>query len=129
MRWDLGQYERIAVGLLPAASVVVERAAPGARESVLDLGCGTGNAAIFAAKCGATVVGVDPAERLLQVARAETVKQGLTASFSVGTAEAIPMEKGSVDVVVSVFGMIFSSDATAAATEVARVCKARARVV
>jgi predicted RNA methylase len=37
-------------------------------ERVLDLGCGTGNAAL-AADCAGRVAGIDPAPRLLDVAR------------------------------------------------------------
>src|SRR4051794_16701601 len=43
--WGLGRYEATAARLEPAARAVVTRAAPAAGEHVLDLGCGTGNAA------------------------------------------------------------------------------------
>lgn len=67
--WSLGNYEHTAAQLLPAARVVVDRAAPAAGERVADVGCGTGNAALLAAARGARVTGVDPAPRLLEVAR------------------------------------------------------------
>src|SRR6266545_2220381 len=67
--WSLGHYEHSASQLLPAAEVVVERAMPVAGERVVDVGCGTGNAALLAAARGARVTGVDPAGRLLEVAR------------------------------------------------------------
>ena len=65
-RLGLGRYERTAAQLAPAARVVVEHAAPEAHEHVLDVGCGTGNAALLAAARGARVLGVDPAARLLR---------------------------------------------------------------
>ena len=67
--WGAGRYEETAARLEPAARVIVERAAPAAGEHVVDVGCGTGNAALLAAERGATVTGVDPAPRLLEVAR------------------------------------------------------------
>ena len=60
--------------LLPASSVVVERSAPRVGERLLDIGCGTGNAASLAAERGARVTGVDPAERLLDIARADAAR-------------------------------------------------------
>jgi SAM-dependent methyltransferase len=127
--WGLGSYERIAEQLAPAAAVVVERAAPMASERVLDLGCGTGNAALLAAARGATVTGVDPASRLLDVARARAAEQSLEVDFALGEAAAVPMEAGSVDVVLSVFGVIFAPDALAAAGEMARVSTRHGRIV
>src|SRR6476619_423380 len=121
MEWGQGRYEVIAEQLFPAAEVVVDRAAPTGGDRVLDLGCGTGNAALLAAARGATVTGVDPAGRLLDVARARAVDQGLDITFALGEAAAIPVETGSVDVLLSVFGVIFAPDPVAAAAEIARV--------
>ncbi|HKN93646.1 MAG TPA: class I SAM-dependent methyltransferase, partial [Thermoleophilaceae bacterium] len=59
--WGLGTYERTAEQLMPAAQAVVASAAPAAGERVVDVGCGTGNAALIAAERGARVTGVDPA--------------------------------------------------------------------
>ncbi len=81
--WGLGDYERIAEQFLPAARVVVERAAPEPGERVVDVGCGTGNAALLVAALGARVIGVDPASRLLEVAREEAAARGLDAEFAV----------------------------------------------
>jgi SAM-dependent methyltransferase len=127
--WGLGHYERTAAQLAPASEVVVERAAPQASERVLDLGCGTGNAALLAAARGATVTGVDPAARLLDVARARAVDQGLDITFALGEAAALPMGSGSVDVLLSVFGVIFAPDPVAAAAEMARVTAPNGRIV
>ena len=69
--WGLGRYEDTAARLQPAARVVVERAAPAAGEHVVDVRCGTGNAALLAVERGTGVIGVDPAPRLLEVARRE----------------------------------------------------------
>jgi SAM-dependent methyltransferase len=129
MDWSLGRYEHTAAQLLPAARVVVERAAPAAGEHVVDVGCGTGNAALLAAARGARVTGVDPALRLLEVAREQAAAQGLEATFVAGEAAALPLPDGAADVVLSVFGVIFAPDASGAAAELARVTAPGGRIV
>ena len=127
--WGLGRYESTAERLLPAAHAVVERAALHAGERVLDLGCGTGNAALLAAAHGAEVTGVDPASRLLEVARARAAGEGAEVTFLSGEAASLPVGDASMDVIVSVFGVIFAPDALAAGAEMSRVLTARGRIV
>jgi SAM-dependent methyltransferase len=127
--WSTGSYERTAEQLLPAAELVVDRAAPAVGERVVDVGCGTGNAALLSAERGARVTGVDPAARLLEVARGEASERGLDAEFVQGDAAALPLPDGEADLVVSVFGVIFAPDPQAAAAEMARVLKPDGRVV
>jgi len=119
--WGLGRYEATAVQLLPAAALTVERTAPAPGERVLDVGCGTGNAALLAAARGALVTGVDPSARLIDVARQRSEEQGVDATFVTGVAEALPVTDGCADLVLSVFGVIFTPDPQAAASEIARV--------
>lgn len=127
--WSLGNYEHTAAQLLPAARVVLDRAALVEGERVVDVGCGTGNAALLAAALGARVTGVDPAQRLLAVAREEAAARGVHATFALGDAAALPLEEGDADVVLSVFGVIFAPDAPAAAAEIARVTAPAGRIV
>jgi SAM-dependent methyltransferase len=127
--WGRGRYERIAEQLIPAASVVVAAAAPRTGEHVIDIGCGNGNASVLAARRGARVTGIDPAERLLELARARARAESLDATFIAGEAAAVPLADASAEVVISAFGLIFAADASAAAAEIARVSGARARVV
>ena len=127
--WGLGRYEDTAARLEPAARAVVERAAPAAGEHVLDVGCGTGNAALPAAERGARVTGVDPAPRLLDVARKEAAARGLGARFTLGEAAALPLADGEADVVLSVFGAVFAPDPHAAAAEMVRVTAPGGRIV
>jgi SAM-dependent methyltransferase len=129
MEWGQGRYERIAEQLLPVAEVVVERAELSRGERVVDIGCGTGNAALLAAERGATVTGVDPAQRLLEVAAATAAERGLRAEFVSGVAADMPLEDDAADVVLSVFGVIFAPDPDAAAAEIDRVSAAEARAV
>ena len=127
--WSAGNYETTAEQLRPAAGVLVDRAAPERGETVVDIGCGTGTATLLSALRGARVVGVDPARRLLQVARDTAAQQGLDTTFLLGEAAALPVGDGEADVVLSSFGLIFASDPAAAAAEIARVRAPRGRVV
>ena len=125
MDWGVGRYEDTAVELEPVAELVVSRAGISRGERVLDLGCGTGNVAAAAAAAGAEVVGVDPAARLLEVARERV--PGM--EFVQGTAEAIPLPEDAFDAVVSVFGVIFTPEPEAAGAEIARVLKPGGRAL
>jgi len=127
--WGLGSYEPTADQLRPAAELIVERAAPAAGEVVLDVGCGTGNAALLAAATGAEVTGVDPAPRLLGLARDRAAAEGREIAFLEGAAESLPVPDASVDVVLSVFGVIFAPDAHRAAAELARVTADDGRIL
>jgi ubiquinone/menaquinone biosynthesis C-methylase UbiE len=129
MEWGAGRYERIAEQLLPAAEVVIEQAAPREGERVVDIGCGTGNAALLAAERGATVTGVDPAQRLLDVGASTAAERGLDATFMLGEAADIPLEDDGADVALSVFGAIFAPDPEAAAAEIDRVTAPAGRVL
>lgn len=129
MDWSLGRYEHVAEQLLPAAVAVVEEAAPGRGEYVVDVGCGSGNAALLAAERGARVTGVDPAARLVEVANAQAAERGLEAEFVTGEAAALPIPDGAADAVLSVFGAIFAADARAAAAEMARITAPNGRIV
>jgi SAM-dependent methyltransferase len=127
--WGLGRYESTAERLLPAAHVVVDSAALQGSERVLDLGCGTGNAALLAAACGARVTGVDPASRLLDVARAQAASEDADITFLSGEAASLPVGDASADVILSVFGVIFASDPVAAAAEMSRVLAPGGRII
>jgi len=129
MDWGQGRYERIAGQLLPAAEELIAVAAPRPGETVADLGTGTGNGALLAAERGARVIGVDPAERLLSVAAERARERGLDLDLRVGAAEEVPIEDGAVDLVTSVFGVVFAADAEAAGAEMARIAAPRGRIV
>ena len=75
---------------------------------MVDVGCGTGNAALLAGACGASCDRRDPAARLLEVTRKRAAEQGLDATFALGEAAALPLQDGDADVVLSVFGVIFA---------------------
>lgn len=121
--WGVGKYELTASDLEPVARRVVATAQPRRGERLLDIACGTGNAALLAAQLGATVAGLDQAPRLIAVARERAAADGLTIDFVVGDAEQLGFDDASFDVVVSVFGVIFAPDAARAFAEIVRVMR------
>jgi len=127
--WGVGEYERTAAELEPAARHVVNLAAIGPGERVLDVACGTGNAALLAAAAGAEVTGLDAASRLIDVARARAAAAGAGATFVVGDALDLPFGDGAFDVVLSVFGVIFAPDAGRALAEIVRVLRPGGRAL
>jgi SAM-dependent methyltransferase len=129
MDWSDGHYERIGPAVLAAAERVVDAASPMRGETVVDLGCGDGNAALLATTRGARVIGIDPATRLLEVAAVRATERSLDATFLEGVAEAMPLADAAADAIVSVFGVIFAPDVHAAAAEIARVARPTSRVV
>lgn len=127
--WGIGRYETTAEQLLPAAGVAVDAAGIGPGMRVLDIGCGTGNAAVLAAQRGADVIAVDPALRLREVAGDRAAAAGLTVDVRAGTAADLPVADGTIDVALSVFAVIFAPDPAAAAAEIARVLTPTGRLV
>ncbi|HET9763719.1 MAG TPA: class I SAM-dependent methyltransferase, partial [Casimicrobiaceae bacterium] len=119
--WGLGEYETTAAELAPAAEHLISLARVRAGERVLDIATGTGNAALAAAREGATATGVDAAPRLIEVARQRAAADRLDASFVVGDLHELPFEPGAFDCVVSVFGIIFAADSQRAVAELMRV--------
>ena len=95
--------------------------------AVLDVCCGSGASALPAAKAvgsEGSVVGVDLADRLLDVARRKARAQGLmNVKFQTGDMLNLPFPNESFDAVVCVFGIFFVPDMTAAVRELWRVLR------
>ncbi len=123
MDWGDGTYELTAAALAPVSELVVEVAGVTAGQRILDVACGTGNAALAAAARGARVTGLDAAPRLVSVAAERAQAAGVHADWVVGDAMALPFEDDAFDAAVSVFGVIFAPDAARAAAELERVVR------
>jgi SAM-dependent methyltransferase len=117
--WGLGDYPRMAELLMPVARDSAELLDVTAADRVLDVACGTGNAAVAAAERGAQVVGVDFEPKLLDIAR----ERAPTVEFIRGDAAKLPFADAEFSVVLSVFGVMYAPDHEQAARELARVAK------
>ena len=98
---------------------------PGAR--VLDVCCGSGASALPAAAIvgpQGSVLGIDLSEGLLALARKKAVARGLAnAEFRKGDALELPVEPGTFDAVVCVFGVFFVPDRQALMRELWRMVR------
>jgi SAM-dependent methyltransferase len=126
--WSSAPFERIAHVLAPMHEHLVARLAPRSGDRWLDVATGTGAVAVFAARAGARVTGLDFAVELLDTARSSARTEGLDIQFDYGDAELLPYEDESFDVVSSSVGLIFAPDHEAVAAELARVLPAGGRL-
>jgi SAM-dependent methyltransferase len=109
----------------PVYEHVLDRAQIGSGTRVLDCGCGAGRFARMAADRGASVAGIDAAERLVEIA-AERTPEG---DFRVGDLEALPWPVDSFDAVTGFSAFQFADDKVRALTEARRVSQGPVTVV
>jgi ubiquinone/menaquinone biosynthesis C-methylase UbiE len=109
----------MARSLRPVAADVVRRAALGPGERVLDIGSGTGIAAAAAVGEGRTVMGVDGAPGMLDIARRDVPG----ATFAVMDFTDLRFDDGSWDVTISSHALLFAEDRVAALAEWRRVVR------
>jgi SAM-dependent methyltransferase len=122
--WALGDYPGMARDfLLPLGERLAGAAAISAGDRVLDVGAGTGNAAIAVARRGADVVASDLTPELFDDGRARAAEHGVELEWVQADAEALPFDDASFDVVVSCIGAMFAPHHEATARELARVCR------
>jgi ubiquinone/menaquinone biosynthesis C-methylase UbiE len=119
----------MAPNLLPAIARLVNAAGVDPGDRVLDVGCGTGNAALTARRSGADVVGLDLSPRMLDLAREGATLAGYRdLQWVEGDAEGLPFGDGAFDAVISNFGHVFAPDSPAAGRELCRVARPGGRV-
>lgn len=106
-----------------AAPRLVKFARIGSGQRVLDVGCGTGVAAIAAARAGAKVTGVDLTPELLEYAKENANVAGTAVEWHNGDVEQLPFADAAFDVVVSQFGHMFAPRPEVAVREMLRVIK------
>jgi ubiquinone/menaquinone biosynthesis C-methylase UbiE len=102
--WDAGDYATLSERIADVGELVAARASIEPGMTVLDVACGTGNAAIPAARAGARVTGLDLVPKLLQQGRAKAEAEGLEIKWLEGDAEELPFEHGSFERVLSTSG-------------------------
>ena len=120
--WDAGAYDELSPHIADVGELVVARAGITAGMRVLDVACGTGNAARPAARAGARVTGLDLTPKLLSLGRTKAEAEGLDIEWKEGDAEQLPFEDGRFERVLSTFGHMFAPRHQRTADEMARVC-------
>jgi SAM-dependent methyltransferase len=122
--WAAGDYPTVAKRQLwPVGERIVRRLGVRSGEDILDVACGTGNAALRAAAEGARTVGVDLTPELLEVARKLASEARVNVEWREGDAESLPLESETFDVVLSVFGCMFAPRHHVVAREIVRVLR------
>ena len=95
---------------------------------ILDLGCGTGRfSEALAARFNAEVIGLDPSQKMLELARNK--QHDARVEYQFGRAESIPLPAESIDLVFMSMSLHHFADMTVAARECRRVLRNNGHVV
>jgi ubiquinone/menaquinone biosynthesis C-methylase UbiE len=119
--WDVGRPQPAFVELVRAEELSKGR--------VLDVGCGTGENALYLASDGFSAIGVDLSSRAIAAARAKAAERGLKVEFRAGNALSLDFKDGVFDNVIDsgLFHTFPDNDRPAYARQIARVLATRGR--
>src|SRR5215212_8929470 len=121
--WSSGDYAVIGTTLAITGEMLCEAVDLRAGQRVLDVAAGNGNATLAAARRWANVTSTDYVPALLERGCSRATADGLSVNFQEADAEQLPFADGSFDVVLSVFGVMFTPNQEQAAQELLRVCR------
>jgi ubiquinone/menaquinone biosynthesis C-methylase UbiE len=109
--------------------LIVQAMDPPEDADILDLGCGTGQLAARLAQRAAhgSVLGIDPAEDMIRIARQRQRCDNLR--FEVGSSEAIPADAGAFDAAVSTISFHHWTRPGESLREIARVLRPGGRLL
>lgn len=129
--WEKGDFTQIAATMRESGEALVSKLKVKEGMHVLDLGCGDGTTAIPLAKRGAQVLGVDIACNLVEAGNRRAKEAGLTnCTFQEGDAADLSgLSDQQFDLVVSIFGAMFSRNPADVARELVRVTKPGGQIV
>ena len=127
--WSSGDYSVIGTTLQITGEMLCEAVDVGAGERVLDVAAGNGNAALAAARRGASVTATDYVPELLGRARRACRGRGSASStYAKATPRRCRSPDATFDVVLSTFGVMFTPNQERAASELLRVCRPGGRI-
>src|SRR5262252_8948621 len=95
--WMAGDYDCFLRYMEQGARIFYEQLDIPAGCQLLDVACGLGQVAIWAARDGVNATGVDIVPNLIRRAQARAKAEGLNARFLEGDVEALLFEDGSFD--------------------------------
>jgi SAM-dependent methyltransferase len=121
--WSSGDYAVIGTTLSITGELLCEAVDLRPGQRVLDVAAGNGNATLAAARRWGDVTSTDYVPALLERGRARAEAERLTVRFQEADAEQLPFADGSFDVVLSIFGVMFTPNQEQAAQELLRVCR------
>lgn len=121
--WAAGDYAVIGSTLQIVGEELCEALDLRAGQSVLDIAAGNGNVSLAAARRWCEVTSTDFVPALLARGQARAAANDFNIAFQEADAEALPFADASFDVVISVFGVMFTPDQDKAAAEMLRVCR------
>src|SRR5437762_11074245 len=121
--WSTGNYAVVGTTLQIVGEDLCEAIDLRSGARVLDVAAGNGNATLAAARRFAEVTSTDYVPALLERGRARAAAERLPVTFQEADAEQLPFADGSFDVVLSVFGVMFTPNQEQAAEELLRVCR------
>jgi len=115
--WDIGRPQPAFVELVGAGELNTGR--------VLDIGCGTGENALYLAEKGFSVVGVDLSTRAIDAAKAKATERKLKVDFRVANALSLDFKNSYFDNAIDsgLFHTFNDNDKGDFASEIARVLK------
>ncbi len=126
--WSTGDYAVVGTTLQIVGETLCEALDLRSVERVLDVAAGNGNATLAAARRWCDVTSTDYVPSLLEAGRARAKAEGHAIHFQEADAENLPFPDASFDAVISTFGVMFAPNQTAAAGELARVCKSGGQI-
>lgn len=126
--WATGDFARIAWNTVFPGELLCEAVDLRAGQRVLDVATGSGNAALSAARRGCDALGIDYVPALIDRARERAAVEHLPARFEIGDCDAIPCADHAFDVVLSVYGSMFSPRPQTAAQELIRACRSGGKI-
>ena len=126
--WAKGDFHEIARQIMWVSEDLCRAVDPRAAQSVLDVACGSGNAALIAARRYCEVAGIDYVPALIERAKMRAHAEDTPVDFRVADAQSLPFDDASFDHVLSVFGVMFAPNQALAARELLRVCKSEGRI-